>query len=147
MDFELTAEQRELQAAVRAFAEEVVAPAAAGYDGREEFPLEVVKRMAELGLFGIPFSEEVGGQGGDLSFCLCLEELARYDSSVAITLEAAVGLAANPLDRYGTTEQKERWLVPMAQGEAIGAFALTEPGEARTRRRSAPPRGSAATSG
>ena len=84
--------------------------------------------MAELGLFGIPFSE-VGGQGGDLlSFCLCLEELARYDSSVAITLEAAVGLAANPLDRYGTAEQKERWLVPMAQGEAIGAFALTEPG-------------------
>jgi alkylation response protein AidB-like acyl-CoA dehydrogenase len=129
VDFELTAEQRELQGAVRAFAEEVVAPAAAGYDEREEFPLEIVKRMAELGLFGIPFSEDVGGQGGDLlSFCLCLEELARYDSSVAITLEAAVGLGANPLDRYGTDDQKQRWLVPMARGEAIGAFALTEPG-------------------
>ncbi len=129
MDFDLTQEQEDLRAAVRAFAEEVVAPAAAEADEREEFPLETVKRMAEIGLFGIPFPVEVGGQGGDLlSFCLCLEEIARYDSSVAITLEAAVGLAANPVFRFGTNEQQERWLVPMAQGEAIGAFALTEPG-------------------
>ena len=129
MDFELTPEQQDLQAAVRAFAEEVVAPAAAGADEREEFPTETVKRMAELGLFGIPFPEDVGGQGGDLlSFCLSLEEIARYDSSLAITLEAAVGLAANALHRFGTDEQKQRWLVPMARGEAIGAFALTEPG-------------------
>ena len=129
MDFDLTQEQEDLRAAVRAFAEEVVAPAAADADEREEFPLETVKRMAEIGLFGIPFPEEVGGQGGDLlSFCLCLEEIARYDASVAITLEAAVGLAANPLFRFGTKEQQERWLVPMARGEAIGAFALTEPG-------------------
>ena len=129
MDFDLTQEQEDLRAAVRSFAEEVVAPAAADADEREEFPLETVKRMAEIGLFGIPFPEEVGGQGGDLlSFCLCLEEIARYDSSVAITLEAAVGLAANPVFRFGTKEQQERWLVPMARGEAIGAFALTEPG-------------------
>ena len=129
MDFELTPEQQDLQAAVRVFAEEVVAPAAAGADEREEFPTETVKRMAEIGLFGIPFPEEVGGQGGDLlSFCLCLEEIARYDSSLAITLEATVGLAANALFRFGTDEQKRRWLVPMARGEAIGAFALTEPG-------------------
>jgi short-chain 2-methylacyl-CoA dehydrogenase len=129
VDFELTDEQRAFQELVREFAEEVVAPEAAGYDEREEFPLEVVKRMGELGLFGIPFPEEVGGQGGDLlTFCLCLEEIARWDSSVAITLEAAVGLAANPLFRFGTEEQKRRWLVPMARGEAIGAFALTEPG-------------------
>jgi len=129
MDFDLTPEQEELKAAVRAFAEEVVAPAAADADEREEFPLEVVKRMAEIGLFGIPFPEEVGGQGGDLlSFCLCVEEIARFDSSVAITLEAAVGLAANPILRFGTKDQHERWLVPMARGEAIGAFALTEPG-------------------
>jgi short/branched chain acyl-CoA dehydrogenase len=129
MDFDLSQEQEDLRAAVRVFAEEVVAPAAADADEREEFPLETVKRMAEIGLFGIPFPEEVGGQGGDLlSFCLCLEEIARYDSSVAITLEAAVGLAANPLFRFGTDEQQERWLVPMARGEAIGAFALTEPG-------------------
>ncbi len=129
MDFDLTQEQEDLRAAVRAFAEDVVAPAAAEADEREEFPLETVKRMAEIGLFGIPFPEEVGGQGGDLlSFCLCLEEIARYDSSVAITLEAAVGLAANPIFRFGTKEQQERWLVPMAHGEAVGAFALTEPG-------------------
>jgi short-chain 2-methylacyl-CoA dehydrogenase len=129
VDFDLTDEQRSFQALVREFAEEVVAPAAAGYDEREEFPLEVVKRMGELGLFGIPFPEEYGGQGGDLvTFCLCLEEIARWDSSVAITLEAAVGLAANPLYRFGTEEQKRRWLDPMARGEALGAFALTEPG-------------------
>jgi len=129
VNFELTEEQRAFQELVRSFAEEVVAPAAAGYDEREEFPLEVVKRMGELGLFGIPFPEAYGGQGGDLlAFCLCLEELARWDSSVAITLEAAVGLAANPIFRFGTEEQKRRWLVPMARGEAIGAFALTEPG-------------------
>ena len=129
MDFELTPEQQDLQAAVRAFAEEVVAPAAAEADEREEFPTQTVKRMAELGLFGIPFPEELGGQGGDLlSFCLCLEELARYDSSLAITLEATVGLAANAIFRFGSDEQKQRWLVPMARGEAIGAFALTEPG-------------------
>ena len=129
MDFELTEEQRAFQGLVREFAEEVVAPAAAGHDEREEFPLDVVKQMGELGLFGIPFPEDLGGQGGDLlTFCLCLEEIGRWDSSVAITLEAAVGLAAMPVFRFGTTEQKERWLVPMARGEALGAFALTEPG-------------------
>jgi alkylation response protein AidB-like acyl-CoA dehydrogenase len=129
VDFELTEDQRAFQELVREFAAEVVAPAAAGSDEAEEFPLEIVKRMGELGLFGIPFPEEVGGQGGDLlTFCLCLEEIARWDSSVAITLEAAVGLAANPILRFGTDEQKRRWLVPMARGEAIGAFALTEPG-------------------
>jgi short-chain 2-methylacyl-CoA dehydrogenase len=129
VDFDLTDEQRSFQTLVREFAEEVVAPGAAGYDEREEFPLEVVKRMGELGLFGIPFPEEYGGQGGDLmTFCLCLEEIARWDSSVAITLEAAVGLAANPINRFGTEEQKRRWLEPMARGEALGAFALTEPG-------------------
>jgi alkylation response protein AidB-like acyl-CoA dehydrogenase len=129
MDFDLTQEQLAFRQLVREFAEEVVAPAAAGSDEREEFPLEVVKRMGELGLFGIPFPEEYGGQGGDLlTLCLALEEIGRWDSSVAITLEAAVGLAANPVFRFGTEEQKRRWLVPMARGEAIGAFALTEPG-------------------
>jgi alkylation response protein AidB-like acyl-CoA dehydrogenase len=129
VDFELTEEQRAFQQLVREFAEEVVAPAAPGYDEREEFPLDVVERMGELGLFGIPFPESVGGQGGDLlTFCLCLEEIARWDSSVAITLEAAVGLAANPLFRFGTQDQHRTWLEPMARGEALGAFALTEPG-------------------
>ncbi len=129
MDFELTTEQREFQRAVRAFARDVVAPAAAGSDEREEFPLEVVRRMGELGLFGIPFPERHGGLDGDLlTFCVCLEEIARVDASVAITLEAAVGLAANALHRFGTEEQKQRWLVAMARGTALGAFALTEPG-------------------
>jgi len=129
VDFELTDEQRELQQAVRTFAEEVVAPAARDHDEREAFPLEIVRRMGELGLFGIPFPEEHGGIGGDLlTFCLCLEELARWDSSVAITLEAAVGLAAGPIHRHGTEEQKRTWLAPMARGEILGSFALTEPG-------------------
>ena len=129
MDFELTPEQREFQRAVRDFAQDVVAPSAAGYDEREEFPLEVVRRMGELGLFGLPFPSRYGGLDGDLlTFCVCLEEIARFDSSVAITLEAAVGLGANPIDRFGTEEQKERWLAPMARGATLGAFALTEPG-------------------
>jgi alkylation response protein AidB-like acyl-CoA dehydrogenase len=129
VDFELTEDQRTFRGLVRDFVEEVVAPAAAGYDEREEFPLEVVKRMGELGLFGIPFPEEYGGQGGDLlTFCLGLEEIGRWDSALGITLEAAVGLAAMPVFRFGTEEQKRRWLVPMARGEALGAFALTEPG-------------------
>lgn len=129
MEFDLTDEQRELQNAVREFAEGVVAPAAEGYDERSEFPLDVVRQMGELGLFGIPFPEEYGGIGGDLlTFCLCLEELARWDCSVAITLEAAVGLGANPIYRHGTEEQRRAWLPPMARGEILGAFGLTEPG-------------------
>jgi alkylation response protein AidB-like acyl-CoA dehydrogenase len=128
VDFDLTPEQLEFQRAVRDFADDVVAPASAGYDEREEFPLEIVRKMGELGLFGLPFPERYGGLDGDLlTFCVCLEEIGRVDASVAITLEAAVGLGANPLYRFGTEEQKERWLAPMARGVAIGAFALTEP--------------------
>jgi alkylation response protein AidB-like acyl-CoA dehydrogenase len=128
VDFDLTPEQLEFQRAVRDFADDVVAPASAGYDEREEFPLEIVRKMGELGLFGLPFPERYGGLDGDLlTFCVCLEEIGRVDASVAITLEAAVGLGANPLYRFGTEEQKERWIAPMARGVAIGAFALTEP--------------------
>src|SRR5207244_5928166 len=98
-------------------------------DRREELPLDIVKQMAEMGLFGLPFPEEYGGQGADfLTFCLAVEELARVDSSMAITLEAAVGLGANPIHAFGTEEQKERWLGPMCRGEILGAFGLTEPG-------------------
>jgi short/branched chain acyl-CoA dehydrogenase len=129
MDFDLSREQQEFQRAVRDFAADVVAPASAGHDEREEFPLEVVRAMGELGLFGIPFPERYGGLDGDfLTFCLCLEEIARVDSSVAITLEAAVGLGANPIHRFGTEEQKERWLTPLARGLEIGSLAVTEPG-------------------
>jgi alkylation response protein AidB-like acyl-CoA dehydrogenase len=129
VDFDLTREQTEFQHAVRGFAEDVIAPQAEELDREARFPLEIVRQMGDLGLFGIPFPERYGGLDGDfLTFCLCLEEIARVDSSVAITLEAAVGLGANPIYRFGTEEQKERWLVPMARGLAIGAFALTEPG-------------------
>jgi short/branched chain acyl-CoA dehydrogenase len=129
VDFDLTEEQQEFRRAVREFAEEVIAPAAEDMDRREELPLDIVKEMGELGLFGVPFPEEYGGQGADfLTFCLAVEELARVDSSMAITLEAAVGLGANPIHAFGTEEQKQRWLVPMCRGEILGAFGLTEPG-------------------
>jgi short/branched chain acyl-CoA dehydrogenase len=128
VNFELSEEQRAFQGEVRRFAHDVVAPVAEEHDREERFPLEIVRRMGELGLFGLPFPERYGGLDGDfLTFCLCLEELARVDSSVAITLEAAVGLGANPIFRFGTEEQKDRWLVPMARGQILGSFALTEP--------------------
>jgi len=128
VDFALTEEQEAFRRTVRRFADEVVAPRAEEMDAAEEFPLDIVKQMGELGLFGLPFPERYGGQGADfLSFCLAIEELARVDSSVAITLEAAVGLGANPIYRFGTEAQKERWLVPMCRAEILGAFGLTEP--------------------
>jgi short-chain 2-methylacyl-CoA dehydrogenase len=129
MNFDLTDEQEEFRRAVRAFAEEVIAPRAEEMDRKEELPMDIVKQMAEMGLFGLPFPEEYGGQGADfLTLCLAIEEIARVDSSMAITLEAAVGLGANPIFHYGTEEQKQRWLVPMCRGEILGAFGLTEPG-------------------
>jgi short/branched chain acyl-CoA dehydrogenase len=129
VEFDLTPEQHEFRATVRAFAHDVVAPVAARYDERGEFPLDVVRRMGEMGLFGIPFPEEYGGQGADLqTLCLAIEELARVDASVAITLEAAVGLGAGPIARFGTDEQKQEWLPRLCRGEALGSFALTEPG-------------------
>jgi alkylation response protein AidB-like acyl-CoA dehydrogenase len=129
MDFDLTPEQHEFRKAVREFAEEVIAPRAEEMDRLEELPVDVVKQMGQMGLFGLPFPEEYGGQGADfLTFSIAVEELARVDSSMAITLEAAVGLGANPIHHFGTEEQKQRWLVPMCRGEMLGAFGLTEPG-------------------
>ena len=129
MDFDLSPEQEEFRKAVRRFAEDVIAPRAEEMDRSGELPMDVVEQMAELGLFGIPFPEDYGGQGADfLTLVLAIEELARIDSSIAITLEAAVGLGANPIYRFGTEEQKRRWLAPMARGEILGAFGLTEPG-------------------
>src|SRR5918996_306263 len=129
MDFDLTDEQEEFRKLVRQFAVEVVAPRCEEMDREEKLPLDIVRQMGELGLFGHPFPEDYGGQGADfLTLCLAIEELARVDSSIAITLEAAVGLAATPIFHYGTEEQKKEWLVPMARGEILGAFGLTEPG-------------------
>ena len=129
MDFDLTEEQQEFRRAVREFAEDVIAPRAEEMDRLEELPMDIVKQMGQMGLFGLPFPEEYGGQGADfLTFCIAVEELARIDSSLAITLEAAVGLGANPIYADGTEEQKQTWLVPMCRGEMLGAFGLTEPG-------------------
>jgi short/branched chain acyl-CoA dehydrogenase len=129
MNFDLPEETEEFRKTIREFADEVVRPQAESFDEREEFPLEIVKQMGELGLFGLPFPEEYGGSGADfLTLCVAIEELARVDSSVAITLEAAVGLGAMPFYLFGTEAQKQKWLVPMARGEILGAFGLTEPG-------------------
>jgi short/branched chain acyl-CoA dehydrogenase len=129
VDFDLSPEQEEFRKAVRRFAEDVIAPRAEEMDRAGELPMDVVQQMAELGLFGLPFPEVYDGQGADfLTLALAIEELARIDSSMAITLEAAVGLGANPIYHFGTEEQKQRWLAPMARGEILGAFGLTEPG-------------------
>src|SRR5438552_1436321 len=129
MDFDLTDEQEEFRKTIREFVEEVIAPRAEEMDRLEELPLDIIKQMGDMGLFGLPFPEEYGGQSADfLTFCIAVEELARIDSSMAITLEAAVGLGANPIFHFGTEEQKQRWLVPMCRGEMLGAFGLTEPG-------------------
>jgi alkylation response protein AidB-like acyl-CoA dehydrogenase len=129
MDFDLTAEQEAFRKVVRAFADEVVAPRSAEADLEEKLPLDVVKQMGALGLFGLPFPEAYGGSDADaVTVCVALEELGRVDQSVAITLSAALGLAGNLLNRFGTHEQKERWLAPLARGEALGGFGLTEPG-------------------
>ena len=126
---DLDTDQEEFRRTVADFATSVVAPVAAGYDEREEFPYPIVKQMGELGLFGLPFPEEYGGMGGDyLTLCLAIEELARVDSSVAITLEAGVSLGAMPVYRFGTQAQKEEWLPRLCAGQALGAFGLTEPG-------------------
>jgi short-chain 2-methylacyl-CoA dehydrogenase len=129
VSFQLTPEQHDLRDSVAQFAREVVAPVIGGYYERGEFPYDVVARMGKLGLFGLPFPEEYGGMGGDyFALCLALEELARVDSSVAITLEAGVSLGAMPIYRFGSDEQRHRWLPELCAGERLAAFGLTEPG-------------------
>ena len=128
MDWSLSAEKESFRKVVRDFAEQVVKPRAYEMDQRAEFPLDIVRQMGELGLFGLPFAEEYGGGGSDyLTYCLAIEELARVDSSIAITLEAGVSLGAAPFAYFGTEEQKREWLVPMCAGEILGAFGLTVP--------------------
>jgi short/branched chain acyl-CoA dehydrogenase len=129
LDHRLGDEYEALRKTVREFAREVVAPVIGGFYEREEFPYGIVAQMGAMGLFGLPFPEEYGGMGGDyFALCLALEELARVDSSVAITLEAGVSLGAMPIHRFGTAAQKEEWLPRLCTGELLGAFGLTEPG-------------------
>ncbi len=126
---ELSQEYTDLIASVRDFAQQVVAPVAAKHDAEHSFPYEVVSEMGKMGLFGLPFSEEYGGMGGDyFALALALEELGKVDQSVAITLEAGVGLGAMPIYKYGTEEQKQRWLPDLTAGRALAGFGLTEPG-------------------
>ncbi|MEU4199505.1 acyl-CoA dehydrogenase family protein [Streptomyces sp. NPDC045470] len=128
LDHRLSPELEELRRTVEAFAHDVVAPKIGEFYEQHEFPYEIVRDMGRMGLFGLPFPEEYGGMGGDyLALGVALEELARVDSSVAITLEAAVSLGAMPIYRFGTEEQKREWLPRMCAGEVLGAFGLTEP--------------------
>ncbi len=128
MDFDLTDEQRLLQETVRDFARNEVAPAAPQLDRDHAFPYELVEKMGELGLMGIPFPEEYGGGGADnLSYALAVEELTRIDSSVAITLAAHISLGTMPIYLFGSTAQKEEWLPELTSGRRLAAFGLTEP--------------------
>lgn len=129
MDPSLSQEHEQLRKVVAEFANDEVAPVIGDYYERGVFPLQIVRRMAELGLFGLPIPEEYGGMGGDyLALCVAIEELGRVDSSVAITLEAGVSLGAMPILRFGTEEQRREWLPRLASGSMLGAFGLTESG-------------------
>jgi alkylation response protein AidB-like acyl-CoA dehydrogenase len=122
-------EHEALRESVREFARDAVAPVIAEHYEKHTFPYDVVRQMGKMGLFGLPFPEEVGGMGGNyFALCLALEELGRVDSSVAITLEAAISRGAMPIYLYGTPAQRAQWLPKLTSGEALAAFGLTEPG-------------------
>ncbi|HEV7759741.1 MAG TPA: acyl-CoA dehydrogenase family protein [Acidimicrobiales bacterium] len=128
MHVEFTDEQDALRHVVRDFAKQEIVPHAEAWDRDHTFPVDVVQRMGGLGLFGIPFPERYGGGGADLTtLCIAIEELARADQSLAITLEAAVGLGANPVFHFGTEEQREQWLPDLCAGRTLAGFGLTEP--------------------
>src|SRR3954452_11265223 len=131
LDYRLDEETEALRKTVQEFAHEVIAPQIGDFYERDEFPTAIVRQMGELGLFGLPFPEEYGGAGGTyFDLCVVLEELARVDSSMAITVEAGVSLGAMPIYRFGTEEQKQQWLPPLCSGEALAAFRLTQRGRA-----------------
>ena len=126
--FELSKDHEEFRTLVRDFAEAEVAPHAARWDREHHFPVDLVPKMGDLGLFGMVVPEEFGGAESDFtSLCVAIEELGRVDQSVGITLSAGVGLGINPILTYGTQEQKERWLPDLVAGRALAAFGLTEP--------------------
>jgi short-chain 2-methylacyl-CoA dehydrogenase len=128
MDFDLSDDHELIRRTVRDFAEGEVAPVAEELDREKRFPYEIVAKLGELGLMGIPFPEEYGGGGGDsLAYALAVEELTRIDSSVAITLCAHTSLGTQPVYLFGTEEQKREWLPQLCSGEKLGAFGLTEP--------------------
>ena len=129
LSFELSEEQRELQRVVRQFARDKIAPRAQEFNRNRRLPLDLVAEMGSMGLFGLPFPVEHGGMGGTyLDLCLAIEEIGRVDQSLGITLEAAVGLGAMPIYRFGTEQQRRELLPQLARGEALAGFGLTEPG-------------------
>jgi len=125
--FELSKDHEDFRAVVRDFAEAEVAPHVAGWDRDHHFPVDLIPKMGDLGLFGLVVPEEFGGGDGDFTnLCVAIEELGRVDQSIGITLSAGVGLGINPILTYGTQEQKERWLPDLVTGRALAAFGLTE---------------------
>jgi len=129
MNFRLTEEQEMLRKMIRDFAETHVAPSAGERDEEERFDRAIFEQMAELGLTGIPWPEKYGGAGADyLSYVLAVEELSRVDASIGVTLSAHVSLASWPIYKFGTEEQKQKFLRPLAEGKKMGAYCLTEPG-------------------
>jgi len=127
--FGLSREHEEFRAVVRDFATSRIAPHIARWDREHHFPLDVVREMGDLGLFGLTAPEDLGGSGGDFtSLCVAIEELGRVDQSMGITLEAAVGLGINPILTFGDDEQKKRWIPDLVAGRALAGFGLTEPG-------------------
>src|SRR2546421_5391516 len=140
MEFDLSDDHRLIRSTVREFAEQEVAPVAEELDRTHSFPYEIVKRLGELDLMGIPYPQEYGGAGGDsLAYALAVEELTRVDSSVAITLCAHTSLGTQPIYLFGSEAQKQEWLPQLTSGAKLGAFGLTEPeagsdaGNTRTR--------------
>lgn len=128
MNFELTKEQRMIQKMVRDFAEDVIKPRAIETDIEAKFPEDIFKQMGELGLMGIPFPEKYGGSSGDtVSYAIAVEEIGRVCGSTGLSYAAAVSLGASPIYYFGTEEQKEKFLTPLAEGTALGSFGLTEP--------------------
>ena len=128
MDFSLTADQIAIRSTCREFAEDAIKPRAYDMDATGEFPIDLIRQMGKMGLLGLPISEQYGGAGADfLAYCLALEEIARGDASVAITMEAHTSLGATPFAAFGTEAQKQRYLIPLAQGDQLWAFGLTEP--------------------
>src|SRR3954471_19424043 len=128
MDFDLTDEQSQIQRLVRDFADQEVRPVAEALDREHRFPYEIVEKLGGLGLMGIPYPQEYGGGGADnLSYAIAVEELARVDSSVAITVAANTSLGTWPIYQFGSDEQKAEWLPELCSGRRLGAFGLTEP--------------------
>ncbi|WP_027860210.1 acyl-CoA dehydrogenase family protein [Marmoricola sp. URHB0036] len=129
MSFELSEDHEQFRRTVRDFAEKEIAPHAAQWDRDHHFPVDVVRKMGSLGLFGLTAPEQYGGADGDFtSLCVAIEEIGRVDQSLGITLEAGVGLGINPILTFGTDEQKDTWLPDLVEGQKLAGFGLTEPG-------------------